>query len=81
MRMLLGRLTLLRLRKLTTMERAEKGQRVSWKTVHGISSGTVESPIIRKKDNAFLGYVVRLDDKKIVIVHPNSFINGSQTKK
>lgn len=51
-----------------------RGQRVSWKTVHGISSGTVESPIIRKKDNAFLGYVVRLDNKKIVIVHPNSII-------
>lgn len=47
---------------------------MSWKTVHGISSGIVESPIVRKKDNTFLGYVVRLDNKKIVIVHPNSII-------
>lgn len=53
-----------------------RGQRVSWKTVHGISSGTVESPIpiVRNKDNAFLGYVVRLDNGKLVILHPNSII-------
>ena len=51
-----------------------RGQRVSWKTVHGISSGTVESPITRKKDNMFLGYVVRLDKGEKVIVHPNSII-------
>ena len=57
-----------------------RGQRVSWKTVHGISSGIVESPIVRKKDNAFLGYVVRLDDKKIVIVHPNSFIHEEASR-
>lgn len=50
------------------------GQRVSWKTVHGISSGIVESPIVREKDNTFLGYVVRLDNGKKVIVHPNSII-------
>lgn len=56
------------------MERAEKGQRVSWKTVHGISSGVIESPITRKKDKMFLGYVVRLDNGKKVIVHPNSII-------
>ena len=62
------------------MERAEKGQRVSWKTVHGISSGIVESPIVRKKDNTFLGYVVRLDNKKRIIVHPNSFIHEEASR-
>ena len=65
------------------MERDEirRGQRVSWKTVHGISSGTVESPIVRKKDNYHLGYLVKLDNGKYVIVNSKSFINGSQTAK
>lgn len=61
------------------MERDEirRGQRVSWKTVHGISSGIVESPIVRKKDNYHLGYLVKLDNGKKVIVNSKSFINGS----
>ena len=57
-----------------------RGQRVSWKTVHGISSGAIISPIIRKKDNYHLGYLVTLDNGKYSIVHPNSFIHEEASR-
>ncbi len=64
-----------------TMQQEIKGKAVSWKTVHGISTGTIIGQITRKKDNEFLGYLVELENGKRSIVHPKSFINASQTTK
>ena len=45
------------------------GDRVTWETVNGPSTGIVE-------DKRTLGYLVRLDSGKCVIVHPNSLREG-----
>lgn len=57
----------------------QEGRRVSWKAVNGIRSGIIIGRVTRKMGSEFLGYLVELDNKKRVIVHPESIINGSQT--
>ena len=44
------------------------GDRVTWETVNGPRTGIVEY-------KHTLGYLVRLDSGKCVIVHPRSIIN------
>lgn len=52
----------------------EKGQKVAWYSVNRVRWGIIIDKFYRKKDNTFLGYAVRLDNGKMVIVHPNSII-------
>lgn len=46
-----------------------RGEEVSWKTLNGIRSGIIEGEHEK-------GYIVRLSNGKMVIVHPKSFINN-----
>lgn len=51
-----------------------EGKTVSWRTVHGIRSGVITEIARHEKDGSFLGYMVKLNNNKDIIVHPNSFI-------
>lgn len=63
------------------MEREENGGKVSWKTVHGVRNGVILARFYRKKDNALLGYIVQMEDRKKMIVHPKSFINAETSEQ
>lgn len=58
-----------------------EGERVSWLTVNGLRTGIIVDVVMRKKDGGMMGYMIRLNNGKHVIVHPNSFTNGSKTQK
>ena len=50
-------------------EKFNTGDHVTWETVNGPRTGIIE-------DKHTLGYLVRLDRGKCVIVHPNSLREG-----
>ena len=52
----------------------EEGKEVRWNTINGVRSGVIVGKVTRKKDGAPLGYLVKLNNGKFVIVNSKSFI-------
>ena len=51
-------------------------RKVKWNSVNGVREGIVIAKFYRKKDHALLGYIVQMENGKMVAVHPKSFINN-----
>ena len=45
-----------------------------WQGVSRVYRGIIIGKVYRRKDHAFLGYLVQKKDGKKVILHPNSII-------
>ena len=60
---------------LTTETTMEVLRRISWRAVNRNYSGVIVGKLFRRRDNAFIGYVVRLDNGKYSIVDTKSIIN------
>lgn len=60
------------------MEGEEKT--VSWNSANGVRKGVIVAKFYRKKDNALLGYIIKMENGMRVIVHPKSFINPNHNQ-